>query len=139
MTGGQSSQQVAQQPGPVLALANEQGVSWSKKKPKRALAEQYLVDESLAELPSADQGDQTEQPLAEQSTRLTVPPVWLSKLKNKGCAVTLADSVYTNKDYFIGFNTTKGLLLLTDMKRHEELSDLKVLRSVAKSIVLVSM
>ena len=33
---------------------------------------------------------------------------------------------------------TKGLILPADMKKHDELSDLKVLRSAAKSIVLVS-
>lgn len=59
-------------------------------------------------------------------------------MKYKGHVVTTADSVYTDKDYSFGFNMTKGLLLPADIKKHEELSDLKVSRSAAKSIMLVS-
>ncbi|THG14579.1 hypothetical protein TEA_004985 [Camellia sinensis var. sinensis] len=83
-------------------------------------------------------GDQTEQSITEPSKRSSAPPVWSPELSYKGRAVSTADSVNADKDYSLGFNMTKGLLLPADMKKHEELSDLKVPRSAAKSIVLLT-
>lgn len=102
------------------------------------MAGQHLADEDSTEQAPADLGYQTEQPISGPSKRLSAPPVWSPEFKYKGRAVSAADSVYADKDYSLGFNMTKGLILPANMKKHEELSDLKVLHSAAKSIVLVS-
>ncbi|GMP76914.1 hypothetical protein CsSME_00033385 [Camellia sinensis var. sinensis] len=136
--GGTSSTPAAQGEGAVLALASEQAVGRSKKRSRKDKAEQNLADKDSTVHASTDLGDQTEQPITGPSKRSSAPPVWLPKLSYKGRAVSIADSVYADKDYSFGFNMTKGLLLPVDMKKHDELSDLKVLRLAAKSIVLVS-
>ncbi|GMP26804.1 hypothetical protein CsSME_00003091 [Camellia sinensis var. sinensis] len=136
--GGQSSTPAVQKKGAVLALASEQATGRSKKRPRKDQAEQHLVDEDSTEHPSTDLGEQTDQLITEPSVRSSAPPVWSLEMKYKGRAVITADSVYADKDYSFGFNMTKGLLLPADMKKHEELSDLKVIRSAAKSIVLAA-
>ncbi|GMP50907.1 hypothetical protein CsSME_00017331 [Camellia sinensis var. sinensis] len=75
MTHGQSFQQATQESSPVLALASEQSVGRLKKRQRWASTEQRLVDEDSTELPSANQGEQTEQSLGELSTRFTSSPV----------------------------------------------------------------
>ncbi|XP_028057312.1 uncharacterized protein LOC114261275 [Camellia sinensis] len=134
--GGTSSTPAAQGEGAVLALASEQAVGRSKKRSRKDKAEQNLADKDSTVHASTDLGDQTEQPITGPSKRSSAPPVWSPKLSYKGRAVSIADSVYADKDYSFGFNMTKGLLLPVDMKKHDELSDLKVLRLAAKSIVL---
>ncbi|GMQ10457.1 hypothetical protein CsSME_00053451 [Camellia sinensis var. sinensis] len=129
---------VVQEEGAVMALASEQATGRSKKRPRKNQTEQHLADEDSTEHASIDLGDQTEQPIIEPSTGSSALPVWSPELSYKGWVVSTVDLVYADKDYSLGFNMTKGLLLPADMKKHEELSDLKVLRSVAKSIMLVA-
>ncbi|GMP49329.1 hypothetical protein CsSME_00016351 [Camellia sinensis var. sinensis] len=137
-SGGTSSTPAVQEEGAVLALVSKQAAGWLKKRPRKNQAEQHLADEDSTEHASTDLGDQTEQPITGPSTRSNAPLVWSPELSYKGRAVFTADSVYADKDYSLGFNMTKGLLLLADMKKHEKLSDLKVLHSAAKSIVLAA-
>ncbi|GMP57813.1 hypothetical protein CsSME_00021732 [Camellia sinensis var. sinensis] len=136
--GETSSTPAAQGEGAVLALASEQAVGRSKKRLRKDKAEQHLTDEDSTEHASTDLGDQTEQPITGPSKRSSAPPVWLPELSYKGRAVCTTDSVYADKDYSLGFNMTKGLLLPVDMKKHDGLSDLKVLCSAVKSIVLAA-
>ncbi|GMQ02459.1 hypothetical protein CsSME_00048675 [Camellia sinensis var. sinensis] len=137
-SGGTSSTPVRQKKGAVLALASEQPTGRSKKRPRKDQTELHLVDEDSTEHASTELGDQTEQPLIGPSKSPTSPPVWVSEIKYNGRPVSAANSVYADKDYSLGFNMTKGLILSADMKKHDELSDLKMLRSAAKSIVLVA-
>ncbi|GMP35149.1 hypothetical protein CsSME_00007720 [Camellia sinensis var. sinensis] len=139
-TGGTSSTPAGQTEGAVLALASEQPAGRSKKRTRKEMTGQNLVDEDSTEVASTEQGDRTEQPLAGKSKGKdpATPPVWAPEFKYQGRAVSSEDSVYADKDYSLGFNLTKGLILPADMKKHDELSDLKVLRSAAKSIVLAT-
>lgn len=133
-TGGTSSTPTGQTEV-VLALASEQPVGRPKKRSMKEKSRQNLIDEASTEL-----GDQTEQPQAGKTKGKgpATPPVWTPEFTYQGRPVSAEDSVYADKDYSLGFNMTKGLILPADMKKHDELSDLKVLRSAAKSIVLVS-
>ncbi|GMP39076.1 hypothetical protein CsSME_00010054 [Camellia sinensis var. sinensis] len=135
-TGGTSSTPAEQKEGSALALASEQPAGRSKKRPRKDQIGQHLIDEDSTEHVSTELGDQTEQQPIGPSKSPTSPPVWAPEIKYKGRAVSSADSVYADKDYSLGFNMTNGLILPADMKKHGELSDLKVLRSTAKSIVL---
>ncbi|CAL5437850.1 unnamed protein product [Camellia sinensis] len=124
----QSTQQTVQETGPVLDLASKRGFSRSRKRARQPSIEQRLVDEDFAELAATEQEEQTERTVTEKVDCTTSLSVWSLDLKYKGRVVTTTDSVYADKDYSLGFNMTKGLLLPTDMKKHKELSDLKVLR-----------
>ncbi|GMP46655.1 hypothetical protein CsSME_00014717 [Camellia sinensis var. sinensis] len=62
--GGQTSMPAVHE-GPVLALASEHVSGRSKKRPRWTSTKQRWADEDSTEQPFADQGDQTEQPLAE--------------------------------------------------------------------------
>ncbi|XP_028065784.1 uncharacterized protein LOC114268763 [Camellia sinensis] len=137
-TGGTSSTPAGQIEGAVLALASEQAAGRSKKRQRKDRSGQQLVDEDSAEHASTELGDQTDQRLPGPSQSPATPSVWAPEYKYQGRAITAADSVYANKDHSLGFNMTKGLILPADMKKHDELSDLKVLRSAAKSIVLAA-
>lgn len=57
---GQTSTPNVQDKGVVLALANEQAASWSKKRLRRNQTEQHLVDKDSTKHPSADLGEQTD-------------------------------------------------------------------------------
>ncbi|GMQ07593.1 hypothetical protein CsSME_00051727 [Camellia sinensis var. sinensis] len=127
VSGGTSSTPAEQKEGAVLALGSEHPTGRSKKRPRKDQTGQQLVDENSTEHASAELGDQTEQLLNGPSKTPTPPPVWAPEIKYKGRAVFEADSVYADKDYSLGFNMTKGLILPADMKKHDELSDLKVL------------
>ncbi|GMP40086.1 hypothetical protein CsSME_00010663 [Camellia sinensis var. sinensis] len=134
-TGGTSSNPAMQAKETVLALASDQGATRFKKRSRKDSAEQHLADEDSAEHASVDLGDQTEQPSAEPSTRSSAHLVWSPEVTYKDRAVSSADSVYAGKDYSLGFNMTKGLLLPANMKKHDELSDLKVQQnSTSKAI-----
>ncbi|GMP82964.1 hypothetical protein CsSME_00037056 [Camellia sinensis var. sinensis] len=135
-TGGTSSTPAGQQEGAVLALASEQPAGQSKKRQRKEQTGPRLADEDSTERVSTELGDQTEQPQTGRSKGPTTLPVWAPEFKYQGRAISAEDSVYADKDYLLGFNLTKGLILPADMKKHDELSDLKVLRSAAKSIVL---
>lgn len=137
-TGRTSSALAGQTEGAVLALASEQPIGRSKKRPRKEQTGQHLVDEDSTEHASTELGDQTEQQISGPSQRPSASPVWSLEFKYNGRAVSEADSVYAEKDYSLDFNMTKGLILLADIKKHDELFDLKVLHSAAKSIVLVS-
>ncbi|GMP51934.1 hypothetical protein CsSME_00017965 [Camellia sinensis var. sinensis] len=138
VTGGTSSTPAGQTKGAVLALASEQPAGRSKKMKRKEMTGQNLVDEDSTEVASTETGDRTEQPLAGKSKGKgpATPLVWAPEFKYQGRAVSFEDSIYADKDYSLGFNLTKGLILPADMKKHDELSDLKVLRPAAKSIVL---
>ncbi|GMP50132.1 hypothetical protein CsSME_00016871 [Camellia sinensis var. sinensis] len=135
--GGTSSAPPVQGDGAVLALASEQPAGRSKKRPRNEKIGPRLADEDSTDHISTELGDQTEQPRASKS-KGPAPPVWAPEFKYQGRAVSAEDSVYADKDYSLGFNLTKGLILPADMKKHDELSDLKVLHSAAKSIVLAA-
>ncbi|GMP93199.1 hypothetical protein CsSME_00043141 [Camellia sinensis var. sinensis] len=137
-TGGTSSTPAGQPEGAVLALASEQPAGLSKKWQRKEQIGPHLADEDSTDHVSTELGDQTEQPQTGRSKGPTTPPVWAPEFKYQGRAVSAEDSVYADKDYSLGFNLTKGLILPADMKKHDELSDLKVLRSTAKSIVLAA-
>ncbi|GMP60067.1 hypothetical protein CsSME_00023087 [Camellia sinensis var. sinensis] len=115
-SGGTSSTLTGQKEGVVLALASEQPVGRSKKRPRKDLAGQHLVDEDSTEQALTDLGDQTEQQISGPSKSPSAPPVWSPEFNYKGRAVSAADSVYADKDYSLGFNMTKGLILPVDMK-----------------------
>ncbi|GMP82669.1 hypothetical protein CsSME_00036875 [Camellia sinensis var. sinensis] len=132
---GTSSTPAVQQEGAVLALASEQPAGRSKKRPRNEQTGPCLADEDSTDRVSTELGNQTEQPRTGKS-KGQAPPIWAPEFKYQGRAVSAEDSVYAEKDYSLGFNLTKGLILPADMKKHDELSDLKVLRSAAKSIVL---
>lgn len=57
--------------------------------------------------------------------------------------MTTHDSISAKKDhflafnYFLAFNLAKSVCLLADMERHENLTELKVIRSTTKSMILV--
>ncbi|GMP63595.1 hypothetical protein CsSME_00025226 [Camellia sinensis var. sinensis] len=111
---------------------------WPANKLPANQTDQHLADKDSTEHASTDLGDQTEQPLTRPSALSSAPTVWSPEFTYKGRAVSAADLVYADKDYSLGFNMTKGLIIPADMKKHEELSDLKVLHSAAKSIVLAA-
>ncbi|GMP88145.1 hypothetical protein CsSME_00040227 [Camellia sinensis var. sinensis] len=136
-TGGTSSIPAVQGDGVVPALASEQPAGRSKKRPRNEKIGPCLADEDSTDHIPTELGDQTEQPRTSKS-KGPAPPVWAPKFKYQGRAVSVEDSVYADKNYSLGFNLTKGLILPADMKNHDELSDLKVLRSAAKSIVLAA-
>ncbi|GMP83763.1 hypothetical protein CsSME_00037559 [Camellia sinensis var. sinensis] len=58
---GTSSTPAGQKEGAMLVLANEQPAGQSKKRPRKDLAGQHLVDEDSTKPASTDLGDQTEQ------------------------------------------------------------------------------
>lgn len=53
--------------------------------------------------------------------------------------MTTTDSVSAEKDHLLAFNLSKSLCLLADMEQHEQLTKLKAIQSVTKSLVLVSL
>ncbi|XP_028108415.1 uncharacterized protein LOC114307223 [Camellia sinensis] len=138
VTGGTSFTPTGQQEGTVLALVSKQPAGRSKKRLRKEQTGPRLADEDSTDHVSTELGDQTEQPQTDKSKGPATPPVWAPEFKYQGRAVSAEDSVYADKDYSLGFNLTKELILPADMKKHDELSDLKVLRSAAKSIVLAA-
>lgn len=118
----------------VVALPSQQPTSSRPSKRARTTqTEQCLVNEDETILPLSPPAS----PQLERSDRASSSK-WAPKISFQNCAIRDTDSVVVDKDHMLAFNLAKSVCLPLDMENHNQLTELKAIRSATKSMILVS-
>ncbi|XP_028053920.1 uncharacterized protein LOC114258212 [Camellia sinensis] len=114
----------------VVALLSQQpSSSRPSKRARTTQTEQRLVDEDETTLPPSPP------PQPERSDRASSSK-WAPKMSFQNRAIRDADLVVTDKDHMLAFNLAKSVCLPPDMEHHNNLTELKAIRSATKSMIL---
>ncbi|GMP21694.1 hypothetical protein CsSME_00000026 [Camellia sinensis var. sinensis] len=112
----------------VVALPSQQPSSSRPSKRARSTpTEQRLVDEHETTPPPIPQPEPSDRA---GSSR------WAPKLKFQNRLIQDTDSVVAEKDHLMAFNLAKSVCLPVDMEHHQNLTELKAIRSATKSMIL---
>ncbi|GMP66493.1 hypothetical protein CsSME_00026835 [Camellia sinensis var. sinensis] len=117
------------QPAVVALRSQQPSSSRPSKRARSTPTEQHLVDKDKS-IPSPI-------PQSESSDRAGSSR-WAPKLKFQNRFIQDTDSVVAEKDHLMAFNLAKSVCLPADMEHHQNLTELKAIRSATKSMILKS-